>query len=338
MTLPVWFEVATFVVLGLLLLVDLAVVARRPHAPSMKEAALWVSFYVSLALGFALLLLGVAGTRPAGEFVAGWLTEYSLSVDNLFVFLVLMARFAVPPRLQLRVLTIGIVLALVLRAGLIAVGAAVVARWSWVFVIFGVFLVWTAWGLLRGAAAGHEPDGDQDGAPSRAVAALTRRLPTTQVWHGSRLTVRLDGRRVLTPMLVTMVAIGTTDLLFALDSIPAIFGLTTQPFLVVAANAFALMGLRQLYFLVGGLVEKLPFLSYGLSAVLAFIGVKLVLEGLHDNPFDFVDGGRPFEHLPHVSTTVSLIVVAGTLAVTALLGLVVRRPDRVRDTGAGFVS
>ena len=334
---PVWW-VALAGVVTVLLSVDLLAARRADGPPATRVAASWVGFYCLAALAFAGAVLAGFGPRYAGEFLAGWLTEYSLSVDNLFVFLVLMARFAVPPRLQLRVLTIGIVLALVLRAGLIAVGAAVVARWSWVFVIFGVFLVWTAWGLLRGAAAGHEPDGDQDGAPSRAVAALTRRLPTTQVWHGSRLTVRLDGRRVLTPMLVTMVAIGTTDLLFALDSIPAIFGLTTQPFLVVAANAFALMGLRQLYFLVGGLVEKLPFLSYGLSAVLAFIGVKLVLEGLHDNPFGFVDGGRPFEHLPHVSTTVSLIVVAGTLAVTALLGFVVRRPDRVRDTGAGFVS
>ncbi|MBI4941217.1 MAG: TerC/Alx family metal homeostasis membrane protein [Actinobacteria bacterium] len=323
-----WFGLVALV--AVLLTVDLLVVGRRDRAPSVREAATWVGGYCLAALAFGGVLLAAFGPVYAGQFVAGWVTEYSLSVDNLFVFLVLMARFAVPAGLQLRVLTIGVVLALVLRAALIAVGAAVVARWSWVFVLFGLFLVRTAWGLLRaggGVHPGAGPDGEPDAAPNRAVALLTRVVPTTTVWHGSRLLARVDGRRVLTPMLVTMVAIGSTDLLFALDSIPAIFGLTREPYLVVAANAFALMGLRQLYFLVGGLVERLPFLGHGLAAVLAFIGVKLVLEGLHDIPVPFLDGDRPFAALPHISVGTSLAVVVGLLAVTTVAGLVLRRGD-----------
>jgi tellurite resistance protein TerC len=322
-TLPWW--IGTGVVVTVLLGLDLLVGGRRGRAPTTRESALWVAAYCSAALAFAGVVLAAFGPAFAGQFVAGWVTEYSLSVDNLFVFLVLMSRFAVPQHLQLRVLTIGIVLALVLRGLLIAVGAAVIERYTWVFLIFGAFLLWTAWGLVRGGS-----DGEPDAEPNAAVRLLERVLPTTRTWHGARLSVRVDGRRVLTPMLVTMVAIGMTDVLFALDSIPAIFGLTREPFLVVAANAFALMGLRQLYFLVGGLLEKLPLLSTGLAVVLGFIGVKLVLEALHENTLPFVNGGRPVEGIPEISVAVSLAVVVGVLVLTTVVGLLdPRRRSRV---------
>jgi tellurite resistance protein TerC len=279
-TTPWWIGlIATVIVL---LVIDL-VVSRRTEpdrAPSTREAASWVGFYCGAAVVFGVIILLNFGSDYGGQFFAGWLTEYSLSVDNLFIFMVLMARFAVPAELQLRVLTIGIVLALVLRGILIALGAAMVERFSWVFLIFGAFLLYTAWGLVRG----HDKEsvGDietaEDGVAEPAkdsllVRWLERVLPTTKVWHGTQLYTHERGRRVLTPMLLTMVAIGFTDLLFALDSIPAIFGLTREPYLVIAANAFALLGLRQLYFLIGGLVDRLIYLSQGLSIVLAFIGV-----------------------------------------------------------------
>ena len=325
MTLPVWFEVATFVVLGLLLLVDLAVVARRPHAPSMKEAALWVSFYVSLALGFALLLLGVAGTRPAGEFVAGWLTEYSLSVDNLFVFVVIMSRFAVPRANQQYVLMVGIILSLVLRGGFILVGAAAIERFSWVFYFFGVFLIYTAIQLAR---QGETDEGDFK--ENGLVRAARRVLPLSDGYDGSRLLTRVGGRRLLTPMIVVFLAIGSTDLLFALDSIPAIFGLTRDPFLVFTATLFALMGLRQLYFLLGGLLDRLVYLSLGLSVILGFIGVKLILEALHENELPFLNGGREIESVPTIPILPSLGVIVGVLAITTVLSLMASRRQAVR--------
>lgn len=329
---PSWWIGTSVLIFGLLA-VDLVVGGRRGRAPNTREAALWVAGYCSVAVAFAALLLARFGPDYAGQFVAGWVTEYSLSVDNLFVFLVLMSRFAVPPVLQLRVLTIGILLALVLRALLIAVGAAVIARYSWVFLFFGAFLLWTAWGLLRGGT-----EGEADTEPNVLVRLLERVLPTTREWHGHRLTARVDGRRVLTPMVVTLVAIGTTDVLFALDSIPAIFGLTREPFLIVAANAFALMGLRQLYFLVGGLVEKLPLLSTGLAAVLGFIGVKLVLEALHENSLPFVNGGHPVEGVPEIPVSVSLAVVVGVLALTTVIGAVGTRRRERREGRARRVA
>src|SRR4051794_20140048 len=244
---------------ALLLALDVVLTARQRGAPGTREAARWVGFYVAAAAAFGLLLALRFGADHGGQFFAGWLTEYSLSVDNLFVFMVLMARFRVPAELQLRVLTIGIALALLLRGVLIGLGAAAVERYSWLFLLFGAFLLWTAWGLLRGRREEAAPVPTADGVPaappdSRVVRVLGA-LPSTDRWHGTRLVARAGGRRVLTPMLLTMVAIGFTDVLFALDSIPAIFGLTREPYLVVAANAFALLGLRQLYFLVGGLVE-----------------------------------------------------------------------------------
>jgi tellurite resistance protein TerC len=322
--------IATAVLVILLLSADLLVTGRQQRPPTAREAAAWVGGYCAVALLFGAGITVGFGAEYGGQFVAGWLTEYSLSVDNLFVFLVLMARFAVPPALQLRVLTIGIVLALVLRGLMIAVGVAVIARYSWVFLFFGAFLLWTAWGLVRGGDE-HQPSAE----PNRLVRLIERVVPTTPQWQGARFFTREQGRRVLTPMAITMVAIGTTDVLFALDSIPAIFGLTREPFLVVAANAFALMGLRQLYFLVGGLIEKLPLLSVGLALVLAFIGVKLVLEALAENTLPFLNGGRPVEAVPHISVAASLGVVIGTLLVTTLAGLALGRRNsrRLREAG-----
>jgi tellurite resistance protein TerC len=318
-TLPVWFETATFVVLGLLLVVDLAYVARRPHAPSMKEASLWVAFYVSLALTFAVVLLAVAGARPAGEFVAGWLTEYSLSVDNLFVFVVIMSRFAVPRANQQFVLMVGIILSLVLRGGFIVVGAAAIERFSWVFYLFGAFLVYTAITLARSGET------DEDDFKENALVRWARRmLPISAGYEGARVVTFEAGRRMLTPMVIVFLAIGSTDLLFALDSIPAIFGLTKDPFIVFTATLFALMGLRQLYFLLGGLLDRLVYLSLGLAVILGFIGVKLVLEALHTNELPFVNGGEPLD-VPTIPILTSLAVIVGVLAVTTVASLLVSR-------------
>jgi tellurite resistance protein TerC len=321
--------VGTLALIVVLMTADLVINARVPPEHLTRRSARWVSFYIVVALLFAVLLLLDFGATYAGQFVAGWLTEYSLSVDNLFVFLILITRFHVPAHLQLRVLTSGVFIALVLRGALIAVGAVALARFSWLFSIFGVFLLYTAWTMLR---EDHVPDAEPDGDPPvpKTVSLLNRFLPTTPVWHGTKLVARQQGARVVTPMLLTMLAIGVTDVLFALDSIPAIFGLTTEPFLVICANAFALLGLRQLFFVVRGLLDRLEHLSRGLSVVLAFIGVKLILEALHENSLSFVNHGRPFEWAPMIPTWVSLVVVVGIIGVTAgtsLLASRMRNPE-----------
>jgi tellurite resistance protein TerC len=337
--------VGTLAVLAALLTFDLLISGRRAAADANDphRSGRWVLFYCGVALAFAGVVTLAFGPAYGGQFLAGWLTEYSLSVDNLFVFIVLMARFSVPERLQLRVLSIGIVLALVLRGALIAVGAAVLDRFTWVFYLFAVFLVWTAWSLLRGSREAPGTAADPAGDEPAAVRILERVLPTTSTWHGTKLVVRerrlrgrlpgSRGRLVATPMLLTMVAIGVTDVLFALDSIPAIFGLTREPFLVVCANAFALIGLRQLFFTVRGLLGRLAHLDKGLSLVLAFIGVKLGLEALHANTLPFVNGGEPVEWAPQIPTAASLAVVAGILVVTAIVGLVPRRRESPREQG-----
>ena len=321
-TTTVW--LVTVAGLVLLLLADLLLAVRRPHEPSQREAALWTGAYVALAVGFGVGVLLVSGPTYGGEFLAGWLTEYSLSVDNLFVFLVLMTRFAVPRANQQKVLLVGIAVALLLRGAFIAVGAAAIERFSWVFYLFGAFLLWTAWTLVRGDDS-HE-------VKDNALLRVARRvLPTTDEYDGARLTTRRGGRRLVTPMLVVMLAIGTTDLLFALDSIPAIFGLTKEPYLVFTANVFALLGLRQLFFLLGGLLERLRYLGIGLSVVLAFIGAKLVLEALHTNALPFVNGGDPVGWAPEIPVWLSLAVIVSTLAVTTVVSLVADGRDRRRQ-------
>jgi tellurite resistance protein TerC len=313
----------TLLVLVAVLVLDFFLAARRPHAVSMREASLWTAFYVSAAIVFGLFIASAFGGDYAGQFYAGWLTEYSLSVDNLFVFVIIMSRFRVPRQSQQFVLLVGIALALAMRAVFILLGAAAIARFSWVFYLFGAFLIYTAYHLAR-----HDEEESEEFRENRVIGWVRRVLPTTEVYDGNRLRTQVDGRMLFTPMLVVMVAIGTTDLLFALDSIPAIFGLTQEPYLVFTANAFALMGLRQLFFLLGGLLDRLVFLSTGLAVILGFIGIKLILEALHTNTLPFINGGEPVEWAPEIPVTVSLGVIVAVLAVTTVASLLHTRAHR----------
>jgi TerC family integral membrane protein len=314
--LPVWLWFATIGGLAAIILADLFLVDRNPHAVTIKEATRWVLFYVGLAVLFGLGIWYFAGGVYAGEFFAGYITEYSLSVDNLFVFVIIMSSFAVPVIHQHRVLLVGIVIALVMRGLFIAAGAAAINALSWVFYLFAAFLIYTAVNMVRQGVGGDEDEWKEP----RVVGLIRRVLPVTENYHGAKTTVRVDGRRWVTPMLIVMIAIGLTDLLFALDSIPAIFGLTQEGYLVFSANAFALMGLRQLYFLLGGLLKKLIYLSYGLAVILAFIGVKLVLHALHENELPFLNGGEPIP-VPEVGIALSLSVIVGVLAITTVASL-----------------
>ena len=313
---PVLFQTLSLVAVVGVLLVDLAVVGRRPHVPSTRESLRWVTFYVVLALLFAALVGAFGGAGPAGEFIAGWLTEYSLSVDNLFVFVLIMAAFAVPREHQQKVLLVGIIVALVLRGAFILAGAAVTVRFSWVFYVFGAFLVYTAVRLLRGGESG-----DDEYHENVLVRAARRVWPISREYDGGAVRTVVDGRRMFTPLLVVFLAIGTTDVLFAFDSIPAIFGLTHDPFIVFTSNVFALMGLRQLFFLLGGVLDRIVYLPYGLAAILGFIGLKLVAEALSTNTVPFVNGGKPVGWAPEVPTWVSLAVIASSLAAATAASL-----------------
>ncbi|WP_030905052.1 TerC family protein [Streptosporangium amethystogenes] len=313
MIVPVWAWLAVIGGLLVVLAFDLWIVDRgEPREFSLKQAGFWVSFYVTLAVIFGIVLWISAGPTSAGQFFAGYITEYSLSVDNLFVFYIIMTRFAVPRIYQHKVLLIGILMALVMRSIFIAVGAAALANFGWLFYVFGLFLIYTAVQLIR-------QFGQEEDLPENAVLRWARRvLPHTDDYVGSRVVVKVNGRRMVTPLLIVMIAIGTTDLLFALDSIPAIFGLTTDAFIVFTANAFALMGLRQLYFLLGGLLQRLVYLSFGLAFILGFIGVKLILEALHSSGVSWA---------PEVPIWVSLSVIVVTMAVTTAISLAKVRRD-----------
>ncbi|TQS41519.1 TerC family protein [Cryptosporangium phraense] len=326
MDVPAWVEWGVLGTLFVLLAFDVWVIGRRPHEPSIRESTLGVIGYVAIALIFGVGIWWLAGGRYAGEYYAGWLTEYSLSVDNLFVFLIIMSRFKVPRIYQQKVLLIGIILALVLRGLFIAAGAAAIERFIWVFFLFGGFLLYTAWNL----AFHHE---DEEEFKENVLIRWSRRvLPISKDFGDGKLRTREKGKRLWTPMVVVLIAIGTTDLLFAFDSIPAIFGLTREPFLIFTANVFALMGLRQLYFLLGGLLDRLIYLSVGLAFILAFIGVKLILEALHENTLPFINGGHPVEWVPEVPIWASLVVIVGTLGVTTLASLWrSRRPASDRE-------
>ncbi|MDP5311239.1 TerC family protein [Streptomyces sp. NBC_01220] len=296
-------------------------IGRKPHDVSTKEAGIWTIVWIALAVLFGLGLLAFGETQASGEFFAGYITEKSLSVDNLFVFVLIMAKFSVPSHLQQRVLLVGVMIALVLRAIFIAAGAAVIANFSWVFYIFGAFLIYTAWKLIQEARADEEEDEFEE---NRLLKTIERRFGVADRYHGTKLFIRVNGKRVLTPLMVVMLAIGTTDVLFALDSIPAIFGLTQDPYIVFTANAFALMGLRQLYFLIGGLLKKLVHLSYGLSVILGFIGVKLVLHALHESGV----------HVPEISIPVSLGVICGVLVITTITSLIANKKQAKADAAA----
>lgn len=309
----------TLCLTGAVLAFDVVVIARRPHEPTLTRCALALAGYVGLAAVFGGWIWVHHGQQFGLQFFAGWLTEYSLSIDNLFMFIVIMASFNVPKLHQLKALFFGVVIALVLRGALIALGTAAIQRFSWVFYLFGVFLLYTSVRLARGSGRGRADDADN------AVTRFARhRLATTQSWSGMRLLVRDGSRRVLTPIAIVILALGATDLMFALDSIPAIYGLTREAYLVFAANVFALMGMRQLYFLLGGLLSRLVYLSKGLAVVLFFIGVKLVLHALRQNTLPFVNSGAHVD-VPEISTVLSLGVIVGTLAVTAIASLYANR-------------
>jgi len=315
---PVWFEVGSLVVLVLILIGDLMLVRLRPHIPSTKESTLWVAFYVGLALVFAGLLAVFAGGRFAGEFLTGWALEYSLSIDNLFVFVLIMAQFAVPRRLQQMVLMVGIIIALVLRGLFIMLGVTIIENFSPIFYIFGAFLIYTA---IRQAM----PEGDHDGEVQREnfiVRLLRRRIDISDEYDGNKIRTMVDGKRIWTPMVIVFVAIGVTDLMFAIDSIPAIFSITQNSFLVFTANIFALMGLRQLYFLLGDLLDRLRYLHYGIAVILGFIGIKLILHAMHENELPFINGGEHIEWAPDIPIWLSLTVIVVAMAGATIASLI----------------
>lgn len=329
MNVPVWLWIATVAGLLALVGVDFLLVDHHPHRFSMAEAGRWVTGYIGCAVVFGLAVWLFAGSRFAGEFFSGYLTEYSLSVDNLFVFLVIMTAFQVPAIHQHRVLLVGILIALLLRGSLILAGAALISRFVAVFYLFGAFLIFTAIRIAR------SPDGEEEGEyeENAFVRLLCRVVPVAKGYHDGRSVVKVHGKRMITPMLVVMIAIGTTDLLFALDSIPAVFGLTRDPYLVFAVNAFALMGLRQLYFLIGGLIGRLYYLRAGLSVLLAFIGVKLILEVVHQDwqPFEPGDQGVSVLWVPGPGQ--SLAFVVGIIVVTVIASLIRERYERIGRLG-----
>ena len=304
-----------------MLIFDFVGHVRTPHAPSLRESAIWSAVYVGLAVIFGLLVLWFSGAEFAGEYFAGYVTEKSLSVDNLFVFVLIMAAFAVPRELQQKVLLFGITFALALRTVFILVGAAAIENFSWVFYLFGAILIYTAW--VQARSGGHSSEEDYE---ENAVLRFARKiLPTTEEYHSDRMTVKVDGKRFITPLAIALIAIGTADIIFAVDSIPAIFGLTQETYLVFAANAFSLLGLRQLFFLVDGLLDRLVYLAYGLAVILGFIGAKLVIHALHTNELSFVNGGQHITVIPEIPTWLSLTVILLTLVVTTVASLAKNR-------------
>jgi tellurite resistance protein TerC len=324
-----WVWQLSIAIITIIILGDLIYQVRRPHEPTFKESAIQSVIYIGLALLFTILVSEVWGARFGGEYLAGFITEKSLSVDNLFVFLVIFTKFAVPRRLQSQALLIGIVLALIMRGIFIAAGAAAIERFSWVFYIFGFFLLYTAalliWDTLK--AGSH----DEKVPGGKVTAFIKRHFPTVDEYHGTKLTIVQNGKRYITPLMLVMIAIGLTDLLFALDSIPAVYGLTKEPYIVFMANAFALMGLRQLYFLLSGLMERLKYLGVGLAIILAWIGVKLVIHALHKNELPFLNNGEAIKAIPEIETNVSLGFILITLVVTTIVSLLATREKKNVD-------
>ena len=300
-------------VLLVILLADLLLVIKRPHLPSMKECAAWIGFYVGLALVFAVVLFFVGGAKPSSEFLTGWLLEYSLSIDNLFVFIIIMTKFAVPRKYQQEALMVGIIIALIARGLFILAGAVIIEHFVGIFYIFGLFLLYTAWKQAF--------DEDDDNSESWIMRMVRKVIPVSDEYDGNKLRTVVNGKKLFTPMLLVFITLGVTDVMFALDSIPAIFGVTRSPFLVFTANIFALMGLRQLYFLLGGMLDRLAYLQYGIAAILGFIGVKLLIHAIHEAPLGFVPGFDTLAKIPEIPIWVSLsfIVVAMGVAIAASL-------------------
>ena len=320
--------VITIVVVAGFFVFDFYSHVKTPHEPSMKESALWSLFYVALAClfgGFLWLTWGEPGNphQHGMEFFAGYITEKALSVDNLFVFALILSSFKIPRKYQQKALLIGIALALILRGVFIALGAAIIEAWSDVFYLFGLFLLWTAAKLLWDEISGQE---EQDPQDMMVIKAVRKFIHVSDHYESDRLWFKENGKKVLTPLFIALVAIGFVDVLFALDSIPAIYGITSEPYIVFTTNALALLGLRQLYFLLDGLLDRLVYLSYGLFLILAFIGVKLILHALHENNLPFINGGQGLS-VPEVSVEFSLLTIVGILVVTTVLSLTVGKKN-----------
>jgi tellurite resistance protein TerC len=324
MDVPFWVWALTIAAIVGMLIFDFVGHVRTPHAPSLRESTVWSAVYVGIAVVFGLLVFVFAGAEFGGEYFAGYITEKSLSIDNLFVFVLIMAGFGVPRELQQKVLLFGITFALVLRTVFILVGAAAIENFSWVFYLFGAILIYTAW--VQARSGGHS--GDEDYQENAVLRFARKVLPTTEEYHSDRMVVKLDGKRFITPLAIALIAIGTADVIFAVDSIPAIFGLTQETYLVFAANAFSLLGLRQLFFLIDGLLDRLVYLAYGLAVILGFIGAKLVIHALHTNELPFINGGEHVTLIPEVPTWLSLAVILVTLVVTTVASLAKNRRDR----------
>ncbi|OBK11067.1 TerC family protein [Mycobacterium asiaticum] len=318
MNVPTWVWALTMLAIAGLLAFDFFFHVRKAHVPKLREAAVWSALYVGIAVLFGVGMLMFAGSDVGSEYFAGYVTEKALSVDNLFVFLVIIASFRVPREDQQKVLLFGIVFALIARTGFIFLGAALINAFAWIFYLFGLILLLTAGSILK-------PDDDDSRKADNFVIRTAKKLiRTTEHYDGDKLFTKVDGKRAMTPMLLVMVALGGTDILFALDSIPAIFGLTQHVYIVFTATAFSLLGLRQLYFLIDGLLDRLVYLSYGLAAILGFIGVKLILHALHENNVPFINDGEPVR-VAEISTTLSLVVIIGVLLITVIASLLSKR-------------
>ena len=316
-----------------LIVIDVVGHVRTPHEPTMKEAAVWSVAYIAMALAFGGIIWFVWGGGFAQEYLAGYITEKALSIDNLFVFVIMMSSFKVPRKYQQEVLLSGIVIALILRLIFILAGAALIKNFSWVFYFFGAWLLWTAFSQAREGV--EEPDEeDEEYRPSGFVKLVARVIPMTDGFVGGKVIHRHAGRTMITPMMLCIIAIGTADVMFAVDSIPAIYSLTNEPFLVFSANAFSLLGLRQLYFLIDGLLDRLVYLHYGLAVILGFIGFKLIVHALHTNEVPFINGGQEWHAIPEASIGVSLSIIITTVLITVIASILKSRADARRAEAA----
>jgi tellurite resistance protein TerC len=310
---------------ALVIVADLLFQVKRKKEPSFRESAILSAFFVLVAVAFAPLVSSIWGSTFGEQYIAGFVTEKSLSVDNLFVFLIIFSKLKVPQKAQSQALIVGIMIALVLRFLFIAIGAAAISAFSWVFYIFSAFLIYTAISLVREHFSSH----DDAAAPGgKLIDFLKKRINVVDEFHGAKVSIKQNGKRFYTPLLFAMITIGSADILFALDSIPAVFGLTDEPYLVFTANAFALLGLRQLYFLLSGLLLRLKYLGLGLSVILGWIGIKLALHALHKNELPFINGGHHVDWLPEISTELSLGVILGTITIATITSLIATRKSK----------
>lgn len=324
-----WLALAAIILT--MITVDIVGHVRTPHEPTLREAAVWSIAYIAIALIFGVIVYAVWGGQYSVEYFAGYLTEKALSMDNLFVFVIILKSFRVPRKYQQEVLLAGIVIAMVLRLVFILMGNALITNFSWVFYIFGLWLLYTTYTQIRGGEEEPADHAAEDYHPNGAVRFISRIVPVHPGFVGGKMLYRHQGRTMVTPLLLVIVAIGTADVMFALDSIPAIFSLTKEPFLVFAANAFSLLGLRQLYFLIDGLLDRLVYLHYGLAAILGFIGIKLIIHALHTNEVPFINGGHHWEAVPEPSIVVSLLFILVTLVLTVVASAIKSRADERKE-------